>query len=130
MLLAHVVVTLTTNDTVLDSDMALPSDWNSPIPTADPSAGHKPEGRTIALHSFAVLPTLRGRGLGGTLLRGWIQMMRASKIADSIALLTYERLIPLYEKFGFTCMGKSDATYGGEQWYDLVRLPIVAQGFR
>lgn len=103
--------------------MALPPDWQLPIPKDKPNLGHKTGGRTVALHSLAVLPDLQGRHVGSTLLKGFIQMVKDAKVADRIALLTYKKLVPWYEKFGFENRGRSDATFGGEEWYDLVRHP-------
>jgi GNAT superfamily N-acetyltransferase len=114
------LVTLTTNTTVKEEDMALPPDWEKPNPTSAPEIGHKLHGRTVALHSLAVLPELQRARLGTTLLRGFIQMVKDSKVADRISLLTYEKLIPWYEEFGFTCSGKSSNQHAGQDWYDLV----------
>jgi Acetyltransferase (GNAT) family len=119
-LMAHILVTLTTNQTVQEEDMALPPDWKEPNPKSAPELGHKLHGRTLALHSLAVLPELQHARLGTTLLRSFIQMVKDAKVADRIALLTYERLVPWYSEFGFTSSGKSSNQHGGEDWYDLV----------
>lgn len=46
--------------------------------------------------------------------------MQSADIADRIALLTYDRLVPFYERLGFEYRGKSKAQYGGGGWNDMV----------
>lgn len=82
--------------------------------------GHQEQGRTIALHSLAVVPEFQGQGLGKTLMRSYIQRMESSGVADRIAILTYDRLVHYYEKLGFVSKGRSKATYAGREWYDMV----------
>jgi ribosomal protein S18 acetylase RimI-like enzyme len=120
-LVAHILATLTDHETVHDEDMALPKDWNTSTPDTSQGFGHKPGTRTAALHSLSVLPDLQASRVGSTLLRTFIQMIKDAKIVDRIALLTFERLVPWYERFGFENLGKSSAQYAGEEWYDMVR---------
>jgi ribosomal protein S18 acetylase RimI-like enzyme len=123
--MAHVLATLTTNPTVMEEDMALPPDWQQPKSNLAPELGHKLNGRTLALHSLAVLPQLQRNNLGTTLLKGYIQMVKDAKVADRIALLTYENLIPWYSAIGFTSTGKSENQHGGEAWYDMVSKSVI-----
>jgi ribosomal protein S18 acetylase RimI-like enzyme len=96
--------------------MALPQNWKS-----DPSANAELySGGTICLHSVAVSPSHQGRGLGKTLLNGYIEHMREAKICDRLALITYDRLVGYYEKFGFRSVGKSKSTFAGVAWVDMV----------
>ena len=107
--------------------MALPPKWQSD-PHADPHLGHKEEGRTICLHSLAVLPEYQNQGLGKTLVLSYIQRIQSAGVVDRIALLTYDRLVPFYERLGFEYRGKSKAQYGGGGWNDMVRaspLPVI-----
>jgi GNAT superfamily N-acetyltransferase len=129
-LLAHAISTKTTGDTVSDDDMALPPRWadasHAPAPAAaadaadDARLGHKEEGRTLCLHSLAVLPEYQGAGLGATLVKSYLQRMQAAEVADRVALLAEEKLVGFYEKLGFKNRGKSAATYGGGGWFDMV----------
>lgn len=83
--------------------------------------GHQEDGRTIGIHSLAVLPEYQRKGLGTILLKAYIQRMTDSEIADRISILTYEDLAPWYEKtFGFKNDGKSEAAFGGGDWVDMV----------
>ncbi|KAL9087021.1 MAG: hypothetical protein Q9165_006849 [Trypethelium subeluteriae] len=118
-LLGYVIVTKTDNHVVKDEDMALPENWEDQ-PNVETRLGHKEQGRTIALHSLAVVPECQNMGFGQMLLKGYIQRTQASGVADRIALLTYDKLIPFYEKLGFQNKGKSDVVFGGEVWNDMV----------
>jgi len=114
-LLGHIVATKTTNSTVTDDDMNVPG-----ANASDRTVGHREEGRTICIHSLAVLPEYQNRGLGKTLMLAYIQRLESHGIADRIALIAHEELIPYYEGFGFTSQGKSEAQFGGGGWFDLV----------
>lgn len=96
--------------------MAIPTTGHS-----GPSIGHKEEGRTICIHSLAILPEYQGRSLGKTLLKAYIQRMESHGVGDRIALITHEELVPFYQKLDFENAGKSDAQFGGGGWYDMVR---------
>ena len=113
-LLGHILATKTTNPTVTDDDMNIPT---SDPP--DPKLGHKEEGRTICIHSLAVLP--QRRGLGKTLMKAYLHRMESHAVADRVALIAHEQLIPYYENLGFENKGKSEAQFGGGGWFDLVR---------
>ena len=99
--------------------MDIPTNWQSDGQTkAD--VGHNEHGRTLAVHSLAVLPAYQGRGLGSILMKAYVQRMVESDIADKIALLTYEKLIPYYENLGFENRGRSSCRFGGGNWNDMV----------
>lgn len=114
-LLALACATKSANMTVQDSDMAMPK------PGDGTTVGHNEAGRTICLHSLAVLPEFQAKGLGSTLLKDFIQRMEGAGAGDRIAIITFERLVPWYERHGFRSLGRSEATFGGEVWYDMVR---------
>ncbi|KAI5458471.1 hypothetical protein BGZ63DRAFT_426861 [Mariannaea sp. PMI_226] len=67
-LVAHTIATKARSPVVKDPDMALPSNWKS-NPKAEHEVGHKPDGRTIALHSLAVSETYQRCGLGKALMK-------------------------------------------------------------
>ena len=81
---------------------------------------HIDGARTIALHSVAVLPQFQKRGLGSTLVKGFIQMVKDCGTVDRIILVTRGDLVGWYENFGFINLGKSDLVHGQSQWFDLV----------
>ncbi|KAF2489119.1 acyl-CoA N-acyltransferase [Lophium mytilinum] len=107
-LLAHCIATKSENLTVTDNDMAMP-----PL-------GHNEHGRTICLHSLAVLPEYQNLGLGRTVVLAFVQRMQSAGMADRVALLAHEQLVTFYERLGFENRGKSKATYGGGGWFDMV----------
>lgn len=118
-LIAHVISTKTTNNVINDEDMDFPENWQTERNSASP-LGHQEEGRTIALHSLAVLPAHQKIGLGGTILKSYLQRMHQAEIADRVALLAHKELVPFYEANGFVNKGKSKSTYGGGNWIDMV----------
>ena len=79
-------------------------------------------GRTIAVHSLAVLPEHQGKKVGSMLMESYTQRIKDSKIADRIALLAHGELIKFYEKLGFRNLGPSETKFGGGGWNDMVRL--------
>lgn len=115
-LLGHIVATKTTNPVVTDSDMAIPTSGPE-----DPTIGHKESGRTLCIHSLAVLPQYQRRGLGKTLMKAYLQRMESSEAAERVALIAHEEMIPYYEGFGFENRGKSKAEFAGGGWFDMVR---------
>ena len=115
-LLGHIVATKTTHPTVTDDDMNIPT-----TDPPDPKLGHKEEGRTICIHSLAVLPQYQRRGLGKTLMKAYLQRMESHDVADRAALIAHEELIPYYEKLGFENKGKSEAQFAGGGWFDMVK---------
>lgn len=118
-LIAHTISTMSTSSVVKDEDMAFPAMWKAD-PTATYDVGHRPEGRTITLHSLAVSPSYQKLGFGKRLMQSYIDSMRRAGHADRISILTYDRLVPYYEKLGFTHYGKSESEYAGVAWHDLV----------
>jgi ribosomal protein S18 acetylase RimI-like enzyme len=117
-LLGHIVATKTTNPTVTDDDMRVPPPGTS---TADALVGHREQGRTICVHSLAILPSFQRKGLGKTLMRAWLQRMQSHGIGDRVALIAHEPLVGYYEALGFENLGASKAQFAGGGWFDMVR---------
>lgn len=88
-LLGHVVAAKTTSPLVTDDSMSYPSDWNSDHPSLS-TLGHQESGRTIVLHSVAILPQFQGRGLGRVLMMAYMQQMNGAGIADRLALIAHD----------------------------------------
>ena len=135
-LLAGIMATKTQNHVVLDTDMILPVHAHESSGKTEPKAaeqtsagspeyasqkrGHDEAGRTIAMHSLAVVPQYQSLGLGKMLLKAYVQRVMEADVADRIAILTYQRLIPFYAKMGFENRGKSGVQYGGGGWVNMV----------
>ena len=79
---------------VTNESMGFPSDWDSEHPAVS-NLGHQEGGRTIVLHSVAILPQFQGRGLGRVLMMAYMQQMNGAGIADRLALIVHDVSIPL-----------------------------------
>jgi ribosomal protein S18 acetylase RimI-like enzyme len=69
--------------------MDFPKDWNSPDPKPS-TLGHQEGGRTIVMHSVAILPGFQGRGIGQILTKAYVQQMTGAGIADRLALIAHD----------------------------------------
>ncbi|KAG0649432.1 Arylalkylamine N-acetyltransferase [Hyphodiscus hymeniophilus] len=118
-LIGHVVAAKTNDLSATDKSMDFPKDWDSEHPSKS-DLGHQEAGRTIVLHSVAVLPQFQGRGLGRVLLQAYIQQMNGAGIADRLVLIAHDHKVGWYERFGFQNRGRSKAQFGGGEWYDMV----------
>ncbi|KAK3074251.1 hypothetical protein LTR53_003474 [Teratosphaeriaceae sp. CCFEE 6253] len=122
-LLGHVIATKTTTPTVTDAAMAIPPPSSPSASASDKeAAGHQEAGRTICIHSLAVLPEYQGRGLGRTLMRAYLQRIGSHGVADRAALIAHEGLVGYYEGLGFTNEGKSAVEFAGGGWVDMVKI--------
>ncbi|KAJ4325903.1 hypothetical protein N0V84_003289 [Fusarium piperis] len=117
-LIGHVISTMSTNKPVRDEDMAFPPEWKA-NPQTDYEVGHKKNGTTIALHALAVSPDYQRSGFGKALMAAYINQMKKAGRAERISILTYDRLVPYYQKLGFEHYGKSESEYAGVAWHDL-----------
>lgn len=93
-LLGHVIASKTDSPLVDDDAMDYPKDWQSENPQPS-KLGHMEAGRTIAMHSVAILPAFQGRGIGRTLMMCYMQTMNGAGIADRLALLAHDVSTPL-----------------------------------
>ncbi|KAL8829205.1 MAG: hypothetical protein Q9170_006274 [Blastenia crenularia] len=118
-LVAQVIGTKCATPTVTDESMAFPPDWRSGVSPSE-RRGHQEHGRTIAIHSLAALLEFKGRGLGKIVMKSYLQRMETSGITDRIALLAHDHLLKYYEGLGFRNLGKSQASFGGGGWYDMI----------
>ncbi|KIW66433.1 hypothetical protein PV04_05768 [Phialophora macrospora] len=124
-LIGHVVSTRTPAPSVTEASMGIPSNWRtrrSSLPTSDDEEplGHQDLGGTICVHSLAIAPELQKMGLGSVLMKSYIQRMKDSKIADRIALLAHDHLVPFYRGLGFENMGPSTVTSHGGNWNNMI----------
>lgn len=123
-LVAHILATRTPSEKITDATMGIPPDWRNkgtiPNGTETEPLGHQDQGGTIAVHSLAVLNEHQGKGLGTTLMKAYIQRIKDAEIADRIALLSHDHLVPFYQGLGFVNLGESDCKFGGGGWYDMV----------
>lgn len=88
-LLGHVVATKTYDLLATDQSMDYPKDWESDNPQAS-ALGHQEGGRTIVMHSVAILPGFQGRGLGQTLAKAYVQQINGAGLANRLALIAHD----------------------------------------
>jgi GNAT superfamily N-acetyltransferase len=69
--------------------MNYPRDWET-ASTVGNKAGHQEDGRTICVHSLAVLPEYQGTGIGRTIMMAYMQQMNGAGIADRLALIAHD----------------------------------------
>jgi GNAT superfamily N-acetyltransferase len=122
-LVGHIIATRTSGPCVTDGSMKLPKNWSNERWTFEDgqAVGHEEGGGTIAIHSLAVLPEHQGKQVGSTLMKSYISRIREAQIADRIAIIAHDHLIPFYESFGFESHGPSKCQFGGGGWVDMVR---------
>lgn len=89
-LLAHVVATKTKDGSATDESMNFPRDWETKKSEDNTQIGHREEGRTICVHSLAVLPAFQKSGIGRTLMMAYMQQMNGAGIADRLALVAHD----------------------------------------
>lgn len=116
-LLGHIIATKTDNATVTDDDMKIP---NPDDQDTAKKVEHQEDGRTVCIHSLAVLPGYQKKGLGTTLMKAYLQRIESHDVADRVALIAHGHLIEYYESFGFVNQGESKAQFGGGGWNDMV----------
>ena len=98
MLMAHIVSTKTRDSLATDDAMDYPRDWATGA-VNDEKIGHHEDGRTICIHSLAVLPSLQKNGVGRTLMVAYMQQMNGAGIADRLALIAHDVGLDDYEKW-------------------------------
>lgn len=123
-LVAHILATRTPSPQVTDATMGIPQNWRQkgtiPNGTDTEPVGHQDQGSTIAVHSLAVLNEHQGKGLGTTLMKAYVQRIKDAEIAEKIALLAHDNLLPFYTGLGFTNLGASDCKFASGDWYSMV----------
>ncbi|KAI0828085.1 acyl-CoA N-acyltransferase [Hypoxylon sp. FL0890] len=117
-LIAHIVATKSHEKLVTDEAMDYPRDFRTNKHKYS-GLGHQDGGQTICIHSLAVHPKLQGCHLGKLLMKAYLQQLKNADMAKHCSLICQDYLIPFYEIFGFDCVGKSLASFGGGGWYDM-----------
>ena len=90
--------------------------------------GHHDNGRTIAVHSLAVLPEYQKKGLGKIVMKAYVQRMEGAGVAERISLLAHGDMIKFYEGLGFEDKGESGVVFGGGGWRNMVSFPFSLFG--
>ena len=87
--------------------------------THESMSEHKPEGKTLILHSVTIVEKHRMKGHGRAMLTLYLDEIRKRKEVDKILLLAKKHLFPFYESCGFTTLRLSPVEHGSEQWFEL-----------
>ena len=86
-LLAHAVSTMGNSPVVTDKDMSFPGNWRDAEASRGSPVGDQPGGRTLCLHSLAVVPEAQRMGIGKLVVSAYLQLMRDSGLCDRVALI-------------------------------------------
>ncbi|MDF3935166.1 GNAT family N-acetyltransferase [Pseudomonas citronellolis] len=81
--------------------------------------GHDPEAPNAVIMSVVLDPAHQGRGHASTLMREFIERMRALG-KRSIHLMCKERHVALYERMGYRYVKPSASDHGGMAWHEMV----------
>lgn len=79
---------------------------------------HTRDGRNIMLCGLDVLPAYRRRGLA-TLLVSEFAKRESARGRERLVLTCLEEKVPMYLRMGFSDLGMSDSSWGGEAWHEM-----------
>lgn len=120
-LIGQIIATKMRSPVVTDIAMGIPQLNEETGLRCDDSdeRGHHEDGRTIGIHSLVVDPAFRDMHVGSTLMRDYIQRITTQHVADRIALIAHDHLVPFYTKLGFFNEGLSKVELAGGGWNDM-----------
>jgi len=102
-LIAYVCSTLSSDESITHASMST----------------HVPDGRSVCIHSVCVDKSFQRRGVALSLLKEYIARLQSANLYDRALLIAHEELLSLYEKAGFTLVGKSPVTHGSRPWFEM-----------
>ena len=82
---------------------------------------HDPNGSMLAIHSVVVAERHRHQGVGGTMLREYVQSIRKMSVKtpiDRIVLIAKADKLAFYVRAGFAVVGISPIVHGRDVWYE------------
>jgi 8-oxo-dGTP pyrophosphatase MutT (NUDIX family) len=79
---------------------------------------HDPDGSNVMLLGLDVVPEYQRHGLGTEIMRQYCLREKA-RGRRRIVLTCLPRLVAMYTKMGFTDLGVSGSTWGGESWHEM-----------
>lgn len=79
---------------------------------------YDPAGRNVMLLGLDVLPQYRGRGLAREIVARYLDRER-ERGRKAVILTCLDDKVGMYERMGFTDLGMSASSWGGEQWHDM-----------
>lgn len=79
---------------------------------------HDPAGRNVMICSVSVRPQYQKQGIAREMMRNFLGWQK--KLGKQQAILTcVPGKVKMYEKFGFTDLGESKSSWGGEKWHEM-----------
>ena len=85
---------------------------------SEASTLHDPDGSTVMMTGFDVMPEYRGQGLAREMMRLYCEREK-ERGRKRLILTCVGDKIEMYSKFGFKYMGVSASVYGGTVWHDM-----------
>ena len=79
---------------------------------------HNPNGAWQMIFGLNTMPKYRNRGVGGKLIKAFIELAREEN-RKGVILTCKEEKIHYYAKFGFVNEGESESDHGGAKWYQM-----------
>ena len=79
---------------------------------------HDHNGSNVMLLGLDVLPEYQRQGLGREIMKKYC-MREKAKGRKKLILTCLPRLVEMYRKFGYTDLGMSGSTWGGETWHEM-----------
>lgn len=80
---------------------------------------YQPDGENIMLLGLDVLPEYRRQGLASELVKRYAAR-EAARGRKRLILTCLESRIGMYRKMGFSDLGLSASSWGGEKWHEMV----------
>ncbi len=80
---------------------------------------HRPDGANIMLLGLDVLAEHRRQGLATEIVRRYVHTER-QRGRRRLILTCLEEKVPMYQGMGFTDLGLSASSWGGESWHEMV----------
>jgi ribosomal protein S18 acetylase RimI-like enzyme len=126
-LIGHVIAVRSPYTRITDGSMSMPENWRAlddePVFVNNELIGNHKYGDTIAIHSVAVSPEYQGKKIGRALVRAYLEHLRRGCFgARKVVLIAHDYLMSFYESVGFKSQGKSQSTFAGGIWFDMVRF--------
>mmetsp|Transcript_17562 Transcript_17562/g.38415 ORF Transcript_17562/g.38415 Transcript_17562/m.38415 type:complete len:719 (+) Transcript_17562:283-2439(+) len=82
---------------------------------------HDPNGSMLAIHSVVVAERHRNQGVGGAMMREYVQSIRKMNVKtpiDKIVLIAKADKLAFYVRAGFAVVGISPIVHGRDVWYE------------
>lgn len=79
---------------------------------------HDPEGKWMMIFGVATLPSERGKGYAGTLLKAMEEELK-EKGKKGAVLTCKDFYAPYYAQFGYVNEGESQSALGGASWFEM-----------